>query len=100
MSIAQREQWLNKVARLLLPEFRRVAEIEVRDTGSGIPADVRPLVFERFYRAQRRVDGGFGLGLPLSQEIARALGGTLILDSEPGIGTRARVHVPSARLVA
>ena len=86
--------------RLSGRDLGRIAEIEVRDTGSGIPHDVRPLVFDRFYRAQRRVDGGFGLGLPLSQEIARALGGSLILDSEPGMGTRVRVHVPSARLVA
>jgi signal transduction histidine kinase len=86
--------------RLLGRDLGRIAEIEVRDTGVGIPPDVRPLVFDRFYRAQRRVDGGFGLGLPLSQEIARALGGSLILDSEPGMGTRVRVHIPSARLVA
>jgi len=86
--------------RLSGRDLGRLAEIEIRDTGSGIPPDVRPLVFDRFYRAQRRVDGGFGLGLPLAQEIARALGGTLILDSDPGVGTRVRVHVPSARLVA
>jgi signal transduction histidine kinase len=86
--------------RLSGRDLGRLAEIEIRDTGSGIPPDARPLVFDRFYRVQRRVDGGFGLGLPLSQEIARALGGTLILDSDPGVGTRVRVHVPSARLVA
>lgn len=86
--------------RLSGRDLGRIAEIEVRDSGTGIPPDVRPLVFDRFYRAQRRVDGGFGLGLPLSQEIARALGGSLILDSEPGVGTRVRVHGPSARLVA
>jgi signal transduction histidine kinase len=86
--------------RLTGRDLGRMAEIEVRDTGPGIaPAD-RPRIFSRFYRSQRRADGGFGLGLPLSQEIARALGGSLTLDSEPGIGTRVRVHLPSARLVA
>ena len=86
--------------RLSGRDLGRMAEVEVRDTGSGIAPDDRAQIFQRFFRAQRRVDGGFGLGLPLSQEITRALGGTLILDSEPGVGTRVRLHVPSARLVA
>ena len=85
--------------RLAGRDLGRLAEIEVSDTGSGItPAD-RAQIFDRFFRAQRRVDGGFGLGLPLTQEITRALGGTLTLDSEPGIGTRVRVRMASARLV-
>ena len=77
-----------------------MAEIEVRDTGTGISADERAQVFDRFFRANRRIGKGFGLGLPISQEIARALGGSVTLESEPGVGTRVRVHVPSARLVA
>jgi signal transduction histidine kinase len=81
-------------------DLGRMAEIEVSDTGSGIEAAERSRIFDRFFRAQRRADGGVGLGLPLTQEIARALGGSLTLDSEPGIGTRVRVHVPSARVVA
>ena len=76
-----------------------VAEIEVRDTGSGIePAD-RAHIFDRFFRARRRA-GGVGLGLPIAQEITRALGGTLTVDSEPGVGTSAYVRVPGARVVA
>jgi len=86
--------------RLSGRDLGRMTEIEVRDTGSGIPSDARAQVFDRFYRVERRVDGGLGLGLPLSQEIARALGGVLTLDSEPGIGTRVRVRLPSARLIA
>jgi signal transduction histidine kinase len=86
--------------RLSGRDLGRVAEIEVSDTGSGIAPSDRPHVFSRFFRAQRRGEGGFGLGLPLSQEIAGAVGGSLSLESEPGVGTRVRVHVPSARVVA
>ena len=86
--------------RLTGRDLGPMAEIEVRDTGTGIAHDDRALIFDRFFRGQQRVGPGFGLGLPLSQEIARALGGKLLLDSEPGVGTRARMHVPSARLVA
>lgn len=87
--------------RLSGRDLGSMAEIEVRDTGSGIDEAVRPHVFDRFYRAQRRGgELGFGLGLPISQEIARALGGSMLLDSKLGVGTRVRVHVPSARVVA
>lgn len=86
--------------RLTGRDLGGLAEVEVRDTGTGISDEERAHIFDRFFRAHRRSGTGFGLGLPISQEIARALGGTLTLESEPGVGTRVRVHVPSARLVA
>ena len=87
--------------RLSGRDLGAMAEIEIRDTGSGIDDAVRPFIFDRFYRAKRGGGAvGFGLGLPISQEIARALGGSMLLDSKLGVGTRVRVHVPSARVVA
>lgn len=80
-------------------DLGHVAEIEVRDTGSGIPAEDVEHVFDRFFRSER-TGSGFGLGLPLTREIVRALGGVVKLESEPGVGTRVRVYVPSARPVA
>ena len=69
------------------------AVIEVRDTGSGIPADEVDQVFERFYRIGAAGDG-FGLGLAFVREAARALGGTVEVASEVGVGTTMRLVLP------
>jgi signal transduction histidine kinase len=71
------------------------AEVEVADDGPGIPAEHRPHVFERFYKADAaRSGGGTGLGLAIAQENARLLGGEIEVWSEPGAGTRFTLHVP------
>jgi signal transduction histidine kinase len=80
-------------------DLGRVSEIEIGDTGPGIPEAEQERILERFYRGGRRSGSGFGLGLPIAREIARALGGTLDLESAPGRGTRVRLALPSARLV-
>lgn len=60
------------------------ARIEVSDRGSGVPAECREQIFERFFRADRartRSDGsGAGLGLPIARWIAEVHGGALWLD--------------------
>jgi signal transduction histidine kinase len=81
-------------------DLGRVSEIEVRDTGSGMSAETQAQVQNRFFRAQRRSGNGFGLGLPISIAITNALGGRLSIESELDVGTRVRLHLPSARLVA
>lgn len=69
--------------------------LEVRDTGPGIPVEQLPRIFERFERAGPRGPGsGFGLGLPIAQEIARAHGGRIDAASEPGKGTTMSVWLP------
>lgn len=53
--------------------------IEIANDGRNISTEVREKLFDRFYRAEdARTSTGFGLGLPLAQEIARAHGGSLI----------------------
>jgi heavy metal sensor kinase len=75
------------------------AVVRVTDTGIGIaPADL-PHVVERFYRADRargRAAGGAGLGLAISQWIARAHGGDIALASELGHGTTVTLRLPRA----
>ena len=66
------------------------AEIEVRDTGMGIPADRLSAIFEPFVQLGRtRVSGmeGTGLGLAISRDLARGMGGDLSVMSEVGVGS-------------
>ena len=64
--------------------------ILVADTGSGIPPEAAPHVFERFYRgdqARSRQNGGFGLGLAIVKWIAESHQGAVDFTSKPGAGT-------------
>jgi signal transduction histidine kinase len=69
--------------------------LTVADTGIGIdPADL-PRVFDRFYRGQNvRTEDGAGLGLAIVKSIVDAHGGAVELESAPGEGTTATVHLP------
>ncbi len=71
--------------------------IKVRDTGSGIPAEHLPRVFERFYRVDRarsRDAGGTGLGLAIVKHLARAHGGEAYVSSEAGVGSEFSIKLP------
>ncbi|HEX7090884.1 MAG TPA: GAF domain-containing sensor histidine kinase [Longimicrobiales bacterium] len=66
----------------------------VRDTGSGIPADQLPHVFDPFWQAKRR-HGGAGLGLAIARGIVEAHGGRIRVESEPGVGTTVWFTIPT-----
>jgi two-component system, OmpR family, phosphate regulon sensor histidine kinase PhoR len=73
--------------------------VEVRDTGSGIPAPHIPRIFERFYRvdpARSRAEGGTGLGLAIVRHLVERHGGRVEALSEPGRGTTIRFTLPAA----
>ena len=69
--------------------------IDVADTGTGIPADIRDKIFEPFYRASTTTrSSGAGLGLSIVRQIARAHGGTVEYSLRDGGGSRFTVNLP------
>lgn len=71
---------------------------EVVDTGSGIPRDALPRIFERFYRvdpARSRAEGGTGLGLSIVKHMIETMGGAVAAESELGKGTTIRFWLPA-----
>ena len=74
--------------------------LDVEDTGSGIPAEELPRLFERFHRAKgspARSSEGTGLGLALVHELVRLHGGTISVRSTPGVGSTFSVAIPRGR---
>jgi len=68
--------------------------IEVADQGVGIPAEALGRIFEEFIQLPNANAGGTGLGLPISQRLARLLGGRLEVESVPGEGSTFRLLLP------
>ncbi|UCF68317.1 MAG: HAMP domain-containing protein [Acidobacteriota bacterium] len=67
--------------------------IQVTDTGTGIDPDVLPHVFEPFFSTKHK-ESGVGLGLSVVYGIVQRHGGTIEIDSKPGLGTTFRVALP------
>jgi PAS domain S-box-containing protein len=73
-------------------------ELAIRDTGIGIPAAEIPHLFERFYRvagASGRTHEGTGIGLALVQELVKLHGGSVRVESTPGLGSTFIVSIPT-----
>ncbi len=84
------------VSLTVKPENQK-AVLEVADNGIGIPAELVPRVFDRFFRADKarsREGGGAGLGLSIVKSICAAHHGQVEVSSEPGRGSRFRVEFP------
>ena len=77
----------------------RMAGLRVIDSGIGIPADQQATIFEPFVQAGRALSNpveGTGLGLTISRDLARAMGGDLTVDSTPGVGSAFTLMLPRA----
>lgn len=73
-------------------------ELSVSDDGPGIAAEHLPRLFERFYRVdpgRSRARGGVGLGLAIVRHLAEAMGGTIDVESTPGVETRFTLRLPA-----
>jgi len=75
--------------------------LSVADQGLGIPLAEQQRVFEKFYRLDTqltRAGGGTGLGLYITRELVRRMGGTIAVRSEPGVGSTFTVDLEPADL--
>lgn len=83
--------------RVSVHMHRREVELAVTDTGTGIPPEAVPRLFDRFFRvegAQGRTHEGTGIGLALVAELAKLHGGTVRATSELGKGSTFTVTLP------
>ena len=74
-----------------------MAEISIKDEGTGIPADVLPHIFERFFTTKKSDEngqGGTGLGLAMCKDVMESHGGRIRVESAVGRGTRFTLRFP------
>jgi two-component system, OmpR family, manganese sensing sensor histidine kinase len=77
--------------------LRGWACVSIEDTGYGIAPEALPFVFQRFWRSKdpkARQQEGLGLGLAIVQAIAQQHGGKVTVESQLGVGSCFRVHIP------
>ena len=81
----------------------QVVLVRVADTGVGIPPEKLEAIFEPFVQVRTGLasrDGGVGLGLAISRNLARAMGGDVTVETEPGTGSTFTLRLPKAKATA
>lgn len=96
LSVTLRGELLESTAPKLHPKSRpgRYAVLTVADTGTGIPSDVLPRIFDPFYTT-KPLGKGTGLGLATVLGIVESDGGFVLVDTKPEQGTAFRVYLPA-----
>lgn len=86
------------IAQFITKEEKPFVEFQVTDTGIGIPQDKHDSIFEAFTQADgstTRKYGGTGLGLAVTRQLSRMLGGDIVFSSEEGKGSAFSLIVPA-----
>ena len=74
--------------------------VSIQDTGSGIPKEDQTQIFNAYYRGKNALNSqGDGIGLYVAKENLEKIGGTIDLESKPGVGSRFTLHLPKRRSV-
>ena len=100
---------LNNAVRYTAPQGEIIVDamdegnnvkVVIADNGQGIPENELPRVFERFYRVEKtrsRDYGGTGLGLSIARKVIEGHGGSISIESAPGVGTAVSFTLPKSR---
>lgn len=93
LNAAQALQGRGSIRVVTAPVAGRMVQLQVQDTGPGIPVDMREQIFEPFFTTKTR---GGGLGLPIAQRTAELHGGSLTVVCPPEGGTVFTLTLPAA----
>ncbi len=84
------------VSERCLPPGRAYARCSITDTGSGIPPEVLPKIFQPFFTT-KETGRGTGLGLAIVQRVAQEAGGFIEVETQPGKGSTFHIYLPLAQ---
>lgn len=88
---------------IIAKDYQQYLQVTVQDTGRGIHPDDLPHIFNRFFQtkqADRQAEGGTGIGLALSQELAKLMNGSLQVSSEVNLGSTFILALPHIEVMA
>lgn len=95
--MSKRRQGIIRIRAEMLPaaapRTREIVRLSIEDNGIGMSDDVKRRAFEMFFTTKPR-GLGTGLGLPLVARVVRNAGGSVTIDSTPGVGTTVSLHLP------
>jgi hypothetical protein len=82
------------VVKIMTEVDNKILTLSISDQGVGIPLEIHSRIFEPFFTSKDGSRKGLGLGLAVSKDIVKKLGGHIDFESEPGKGTLFRIILP------